>query len=198
MQANKTVEDFLSKQDRWKSALHRLREILQQSELEETITWGAPVYTLNGKNVVGMGAFKSYVGLWFFQGTFLKDEKKVLVNAQDGKTKALRQMRFGSEEEIDVAIIKSYVEEAIQNQKAGKEIKPDTKKPLVIPVELQNVLNDDPDLLSAFEKFTPGKKREFADHITDAKQEATRLKRVDKIIPMIKEGTGLNDKYRKC
>ena len=197
MQSNKTVDQFLAKHERWYNALIKLREILLGTELEETIKWGAPVYALKGKNVVGMGAFKNYVGLWFFQGAFLNDTKNRLVNAQDGKTKALRQMRFNSEDEIDTALVKEYVDEAIQNQKAGKEIKPDTKKELIIPSELQNALDGDSELLLAFEQFTPGKKREFADHVSDARQEATRLKRTEKIIPMIKGGIGLNDKYRK-
>ena len=108
MQSEKTVDDFLAKQTRWKEALIKLREILLSTELNENIKWGTPVYDLNGKNVVGLGAFKSYVGLWFFQGAFLKDAKKMLVNAQDGKTKAQRQLRFASEEEIDYALVKAY------------------------------------------------------------------------------------------
>lgn len=197
MDSNKPVEKFIEKHPNWKEALIKLREILLSTELEETIKWGAPVYSLNGKNVVGMGAFKSYVGLWFFQGTFLKDAKKVLVNAQDGKTKALRQLRFASEIEIDLDLLKSYIDEAIQNQKEGKEIKPDTKKSLIVPTELQAEIDTDSELKSSFEKFTPGKQREFAGYISEAKQEITRFKRVKKIIPLIKEGIGLNDKYRK-
>jgi len=198
MAAKKTVEEYLAKHEQWRGALQKFRLILLGSKLEETIKWGAPVYTLNGKNVVGMGAFKSYVGLWFFQGAFLSDEQKLLVNAQEGKTKALRQMRFSSENEIDEDLVRSYVLEAIYNQKAGKEIKPSVKKPLIIPSELQLALEGDQDLKTAFEGYTPGKQREFANHVSEAKQEATRLKRVEKIIPMIKSGIGLNDRYRKC
>jgi len=197
MQSEKTVDDFLAKQTRWKEALIKLREILLSTELNENIKWGTPVYDLNGKNVVGLGAFKSYVGLWFFQGAFLKDAKKMLVNAQDGKTKAQRQLRFASEEEIDYALVKAYIQEAIQNQKAGKEVKADTNKPLIIPEELKMALETDSDLKSSFSQFTPGKQREFAEYIMEAKQEATRLKRLEKVVPMIKGGVGLNDKYRK-
>ncbi len=197
MTSKTTAESYISRNDQWKEVLSEFRKILLNTELEETVKWGAPVYALNGKNVVGMGAFKSYVGLWFFQGAFLKDEKKVLVNAQGGKTKALRQMRFKSLEDVDLDLVKAYINEAIENQKAGKELKPDSKKPVIIPVELKTALAADPKLKSAFDRFKPGKQREFAVYISEAKQYTTRLKRLEKIIPMIKEGIGLNDKYRK-
>jgi uncharacterized protein YdeI (YjbR/CyaY-like superfamily) len=115
MQSNKTVEEFLVKQDQWKESLMHLRELLLETELVETIKWGIPVYTINGKNVVGMGSFKSYVGIWFYQGAFLKDPNNVLVNAQEGKTEALRQLRFTSFGEIDYKLVKTYINEAIQN-----------------------------------------------------------------------------------
>jgi uncharacterized protein YdeI (YjbR/CyaY-like superfamily) len=82
-----------------------MREILCSTELKETIKWGTPVYTINDKNIVGLGSFKSYVGLWFYQGVFLKDEAGVLINATEGITKAMRQWRFNSVEEIDDRLI---------------------------------------------------------------------------------------------
>jgi len=197
MSSKATEEAYLAKHDRWKEPLLKFRRILLNTELKETFKWGIPVFTLNGKNVVGLGAFKIYVGLWFFQGAFLKDEKKVLVNAQDGKTKGLRQMRFTSLDEIDFDLVKAYIYEAIENQKAGKEIKPETKKPIIIPDELKTALHEDSGLKSAFDQFTPGKQREFADYISTAKQASTRLKIMDIIIPMMKKGIGMNDKYRK-
>ena len=192
-----TVDDFLAGQHRWQEQLVKFRQILRQTELEETIKWGMPVYTLEGKLIAGLAAFKSYVGVWFYQGAFLKDEKKVLVNAQEGKTKAMRQLRFFTEDEVDYYLVKAYVEEAIKNQKAGKELKPDTKKPLEIPAELQSALEMDDDLKNSFFKFSRGKQREFAGYISEVKQAATRQNRIEKIIPMIKEGVGLNDRYRK-
>ena len=101
MKKTKTVEDYIAGNGEWTEALEKLRSILLDTEMEETVKWGAPVYTIDGKNVVGIGAFKSYVGLWFFQGVFLKDKEKVLVNAQEGKTKALRQWRFSGSGEMD-------------------------------------------------------------------------------------------------
>lgn len=192
-----TVDDFLARQNRWQEQLIKFRQILRKTELEETIKWGMPVYTLQGKLVAGLAAFKSYVGVWFYQGAFLKDEHKVLVNAQEGKTKAMRQLRFTSEHEIDYDLVAAYIKEAIQNQRAGKELKPDTQKTLEIPAELQSALEMDDDVKNCFLKFSPGRQREFAGYISEVKQAATRQKRIEKIIPMIKEGVGLNDKYRK-
>ena len=145
---------------------------------------------------MGLGAFKSYIGIWFHQGVFLKDEAQVLLNAQEGVTKGLRQWRFKPEDTIDRTLVLQYVEEAIANAKAGKQITPG-KKPLEIPAELEEAFNADAALRTAFEQFSLSKKREFTEHISDAKREETRLKRMDKIRPMILQGIGLNDKYRK-
>ena len=107
MERFKTVDAFINNSGQWKLCLEQLREILLGADMQETVKWGAPVYTINGKNVVGLGAFKSYAGLWFFNGVFLKDEMKVLHTAQDGKTKALRQWRFSSVEDIDLDLVKA-------------------------------------------------------------------------------------------
>ena len=198
MKRFKTVDEYIDHFEEYQRELKLLRKTALSVGLEETVKWGAPVYTVNGKNVLGLGAFKSYVGLWFHQGALLKDKSKKLLNAQEGKTKALRQWRFDSFEEMDAKLIRSYMEEAVANQQAGKEIKPERKKPLVIPDELAAALDDDPKLKACFEEFTLGKKREFADHISEAKRAETKTKRLEKIIPMILEKKGLHDKYRNC
>lgn len=128
MKYYKTVDEYILNTENGKEILIILREILKGTELKETIKWGSPVYTVNGKNVVGIGAFKSYAGIWFFQGALLKNEEGVLVNAQEGTTKALRQWRFSDVNEIDEKLVLKYVNEAIENQKKGKEIKADRKK----------------------------------------------------------------------
>lgn len=192
----KTVDDFIEKQVDWKVPLIKFRELCQQSELEESIKWGIPVYSHQGKNIAGLVAFKSYVGIWFYQGVFLKDPHHKLVNAQEGTTKAMRQLRFHSEEEVDYTLVKEYISEAIQNQKDGKEIKPDTKKPLIVPEELQNVLEENAALQKAFDSLCLTKRRDYAEYISSAKREATRITRLEKIIPMIQKGIGLHDKYK--
>ena len=198
MDRNKTVEEFISKKNEWKEALKKLRSILSSTEMEETVKWGAPTYTVQGKNVVGLGAFKSYVGIWFFQGVFLKDADNVLINAQDGKTKGLRQWRFNSVDDINEDLVLQYVNEAIQNQKEGKEIKPEKSKKVEIPEELLSALKAEVTLKESFEKLTPFKQKEYAEYITTAKREVTKMSRLEKIKPMILEGIGLHDKYRNC
>ncbi len=200
MERHKTVESYLDKQSEWKAPLLLLRELLNAEAFEETVKWGFPVYTVKGKNVVGLGSFKSYVGIWFFQGALLKDQQKKLVNAQEGKTQAMRQWRFQSIEEIEqeAELIVTYLREAIANQEAGKEIKPAKagKKPLIIPPELQKAFNEDASLRDAFEAMNLTKKREYAEYIEIAKREATKQSRLERIIPMIRDGVGMNDKYK--
>lgn len=199
MKRASSVTEYLDIHPEWGEELTHLRSLANRAFLEETIKWGAPTYTVKGKNVMGIGAFKSYVGLWFFNGHFLKDEAKVLVNAQDGKTKAMRQWRFQSVADMNDDLILAYMHEAIDNQKAGKEIKPQRNtKALLIPDVLQKALDADGALKNMYETFSLSKKREYADHIGGAKREATQQSRLEKAIPMIKAGKGLYDKYKNC
>lgn len=197
MKSYKTVEEYILNATNGKEILIVLREIIRSTELVETVKWGIPVYTLNDKNVVGIASFKSYVGLWFYQGLFLKDEAGVLINAQEDITKALRQWRFSSPEEIDDQLVLKFLNEAIQNQKKGKEFKPDRNKPIIIPPELIEIFSEDKELEKCFHKFTSGRQREFAEYVSSAKQVDTKKARVQKIIPLIFDNIGLNDKYRK-
>lgn len=190
-----TVDEYIIKTPEWQEELMFLRNILLSTELKEEVKWGGPCYTLEGKNVIMIGAFKAYVGIWFYQGVFLKDSANVLINANEEKTKALRQWRFQSIDEMDAELIKSYVIEAIENQKLGKEIKFEPKTDSPLAEELAQALKND-ELLKAFEQLTPAKQREYKEYIASAKQAITRQRRVKKVLPMIKEGVGLNDKYR--
>lgn len=195
---DKKVTAYIEKQNKWSQELSLLRPLFLDLGLEETVKWSAPVYVHKGKNIVGMASFKNYFGIWFFQGSFLKDDAKVLMNAQEGKTQAMRQWRFASKDELDLALVKAYVLEAMTNSEKGLAIKPKRNtKPLLIPDELTAELENNQELKEKFEAFTLSKKREFCDHIAEAKREATKLKRLEKIIPMIKEGKGLYDKYKK-
>lgn len=196
MQRNKTVEEFISKFPEWKEELDLLREIMLSTEAEECIKWGMPSYTINGKNVMGLGAFKSYVGIWFHQGAFLKNKENVLVNAQEGITKGMRQWRFSNKKEINKRLVKVYALEAIENQKQGKEVKISRAKKVEPAALLEEVLSKSKKLKTAFEKMTPGKQREYHEYINDAKRESTKLSRLEKIKPLIQSGSGLNDKYK--
>ena len=190
------MDEYIARQTKWKPALILLRKTILSAGLEETVKWGGPAYTNNGTNVVGIAAFKEHFALWFFQGALLKDKNKKLINAQEGVTNALRQWRFTSIDEIDRKLIKQYVLEAKKNQEAGREIKPNKKKPLVIPSELKTALKNNPKLNKSFTNLNLTKQREYVDSIGGAKQEETRLKRLEKAIPLIMKGAGLNDKYR--
>ena len=196
MKRHKTVDDYIEASDQWASELTRLRAILNTTGLTEEVKWGAPCYCYAGKNIVGMAGFKSYVGLWFHQGALLKDEQKVLINAQAGKTKALRQWRMTSAKDIKPAVIKRYVKEAIQLVKDGKRIGPAKSKVVNIPPELKKALSKNKSTQKTFTQLTPGRQREYAEYISTAKREETKINRVEKIMPMIKLGIGLNDKYR--
>ena len=196
MQRFKTVDDYISNSKEWKNELMKLRKIILKSELNEDVKWGLPVYTFQNKNIVGIGAFKSYVGLWFFQGALLKDKGKKLVNAQKGITKALRQWRFDSIDDINEKEILEYIKETIKNQKAGKEIKPVKKLKIKIPKELADIFKKNLNLNKSFNQLAPFKQREYCGFIEEAKREETKNTRLKKIVPMIQKGVGLNDKYR--
>lgn len=196
MYSAKTVDAYVNGHPDWSEELTILRSVLNKTDLIECIKWGAPCYTINGDNVIGMMGFKNYVGVWFHQGVFLKDTADVLVNAQKGKTKALRQWRFSSAQEINQDLLRNYILEAIENAKAGKKISPAKPKPLSMPSELAKALHKDAVASEKFDALKPGQKKEFARYIEDAKREDTKLRRIKKIIPMIKSGVGLNDKYK--
>lgn len=179
----------------WAEELDMLKNILHKTPLVETTKWGGPTYTYNGKNVLGLGGFKNFFTIWFYKGVFLKDEAGLLVNANEGTTKSLRQWRFTSKAEIDEKLVLHYINEAIEVEKEGMEIKPE-KKETVIPELLQHELDADTAILEAFMKLTPFKQREYCEFIETAKQEKTKLARLEKIKPMLLQGTGLHDKYR--
>ena len=192
------ADSYFEKDQTFKSEIAELREIALTTELEETVKWGAPVYTIQNKNVLGIMAFKSHYGLWFFNGVYLSDPENVLENAQEGKTKAMRHWKFHEGDPIDKSLVREYMLEAIENQKRGLELKPEKKKKnTVVPELLQQALNSDKGLKSSFEGLAPYKQREYCEYIDSAKQEKTKTSRLEKILPMIAEGIGFNDKYRK-
>ena len=198
MRRARSVDEYIEQHPEWAAAIKKLRKLLTATELEETVKWGGPCYTIGGKNVVGIGAFSGYVGLWFHQGVFLEDPDKVLINAGEGKTRGLRQWRFSNDKEIKVAKVKAYVLEAIANQKEGRAVKADRTKPVVVPAELKAALAKKAKAKKSFAALSKGKQREYAEHIATAKRDETKASRLKKILPMIEAGVGLNDKYRNC
>lgn len=193
-----TVDEYINKHSAWTVQLKLLRKLLNSFPFTETIKWGAPVYTLEGKNLIGIGAFKYHYALWLFQGALLQNNTELLVNAQEGKTSALRQIRFDEESLIQTEVLFKYINESIELFKQGEVIKPNLKKEIIIPSQLLEHFEKDKDSCKAFSGLSLGKQREYSGYIIEAKREETKQKRIEKIIPMIKVGIGLNDKYKNC
>lgn len=196
MDKSEKLESFFESEHPFKDGIALLREIALKTEAIEDFKWSIPVYTLGGKNVFGIGKFKSYFGVWFFNGVFLNDPQDVLENAQEGKTKGMRHWKFYNLEDVDEKTVLAYMKEALANQNKGLEVKAEKTKEVEVPELLQSKLDSDSVLKSSFEKFTPYKQKEFCEYIAEAKQEKTKLRRLEKILPMIQDGIGLNDAYR--
>ncbi|MFH6602007.1 YdeI family protein [Maribacter algicola] len=192
------VEAYYETAHHFKEGINVLRDLALKANAEETFKWQAPVYAIDGKNVFWIARFKNHFGIGFFNGMFLKDPKNVLVNVQKGKTLTMRHWHFTSLDEIDEKGVLYYIREALENQKKGLVLAPAQKKKrkaVIVPQLLMDALkkNSAEDI---FKKLSPYKQTEYAEYIADAKQEKTKIKRLDKIIPIIKKGKGLNDKYR--
>lgn len=193
---NKNEKATLQSAGQWQEELSLLASIICKAPLEKTIKWGAEVFTFNGKNVVSYGGFKHFFALWFYNGVFLADKDKVLVSANEGVTKSLRQWRFISIGEVDERKILEYIHEAIEIEKKGLKIKPEKHKPINLPQLLSDALAADQNFYEAFNRLTSGKQKEYILYLNEAKQETTKIKRLEKIKPMIFSGVGLNDKYK--
>ena len=200
MENSEKLEAYYEQEHPFKEGISILRDLTLKTKVVEMFKWGSPVYTAEGKNVFWITRFKKHFGLGFFNGMFLKDPKKVLVNVQEGKTQAMRHWKFKSIGEIDAPTIVAYINEAIENQKKGMRLIPEKKKKseLIIPKLLKEALDNNPKIEKAFITLSPYKQRDYAEYVLSAKQEKTKLTRLEKIIPMINQGIGLNDKYRNC
>lgn len=191
-----SIEEYILTHERWQDGLMLLHETAVATGLDAAIKWGVPVYSFNAKNMVGIAAFKDYFALWFYQGALLTDSQGLLINAQEGTTQALRQWRFTSANDVDTKLVNSYINETIENHKAGREIKANINKAVIIPDELLTAFKQDPEIERCFKAFSPAKQREFNQYIAAAKRPKTRLKRLDKAVDLIVRKIGLNDKYR--
>ena len=198
MDKSEKVVAYFEEENPFQKHITILREIALKSNLEETYKWMFPTYMINGKNVLSICKFKNHCGIWFFNGVFLKDTEKVLVNAQDGKTQAMRHWKFSLNDTIDTGKISAYMNEAIENERKGLKLIPKKKSPkrLTVPPELNAVFKKDASLKKAFDKLSSYKRKQYCDYIALAKREKTKLVRLDKILPMIAMGKDLNDIYR--
>lgn len=197
MKFAKSIEEYMKARKEWSQPLQRLRSFLNSTELEEKLKWGMPVYTLNNKNVVGLVAFKHHYGLWFYQGVFLSDPYKVLQNAQEGKTKGMRHLKYHQGDQLEMDLVKSYVAEAIENQKLGKVIKAEKSVKNFNSPYLEMFLSADDELMKCFAALSNYKQQEYHEYVVTAKQEKTKERRMEKSKVLILQKKGLNDLYRK-
>ena len=192
--ANPKVNFFFKKAKQWQKEYEKLRTILLDTPLTEELKWGVPCYTFQKKNVVLMHGFKEYCALLFVKGALLKDAEGILIQ-QTENVQSARQIRFTNEREIArlEPVIKNYVYEAIEVEASGLKVKFKKISDFVIPDEFQNKLDEDSALQTAFEALTPGRQRAYIFYFSQPKQSKTRESRVEKYIPQILKGEGLND-----
>jgi uncharacterized protein YdeI (YjbR/CyaY-like superfamily) len=189
---NPKVDAYLEREKTWRQEFEALRSILRDFDLTEDFKWGHPCYALGKSNIVLMHGFKEYCALLFFKGALMKDPSGILVQ-QTENVQAARQIRFTSADEIKrmANALKSYVQEAIDVERAG--LKVEFKKEFDIPEEFQSKLDERPELKTAFEALTPGRQRAYLLHFSGAKQSKTREARIEKCVPQILQGKGLDD-----
>jgi len=190
---------FLNTSKQWQGEFEKLRQIVLDSDivLTEDFKWMHPCYTLNGKNVVLIHGFKAYCALLFHKGALLKDPMDILVQ-QTQNVQAARQIRFTSLEQILTLepILKTYLQAAAAVEKAGLKVAFKTTAEFDMPDEFQARLDRDPALKSAFEALTPGRQRSYLLYFSSAKLTETRVARIEKCLPLIFDGLGLDDKNR--
>lgn len=191
---NPKVNFYFEKAGKWKAEVEKLRNLVLETGLTEDLKWGCPCYTLGKANVVLIHDFKEYCALLFFKGALLQNEDGLLIQ-QTENVQSARQMRFVNFQEVTdrEAIIKSKIFEAIEVEKAGLKVELKKTKDFEVPEEFQAVLDENLEIKSAFEALTPGRQRAYLFHFGQAKQSKTREARIEKFIPKILEGKGLED-----
>lgn len=193
---NPKVDVWLSQEEKWREASEQLRAIILKFPLTEELKWNKPCYAFQDANVLIIQCFKEYCALMFCKGVLLKDAKGLLVKPGE-HTQAGRQLRFTSAGEIasKKAVLKTYIQEAIAAEKAGLEVKFKKAGDFTIPDELRKKLDENAALKTAFKALTPGRQRAYAMYFSAPKQSQTREARIEKAVPQILKGMGLNDDY---
>jgi uncharacterized protein YdeI (YjbR/CyaY-like superfamily) len=191
---NPKADFYFTKAKNWQEEINRLRMIILECGLTEELKWGCPCYTFEGKNIVLIHVFKEYCAVLFFKGTLLNDPKGILVQ-QTENVQASRQVRFTGNKEIteQKAILKAYIYEAIEVEKAGLKVELKKTAEYSIPEEFRKKLDKSAALKKAFYALTPGRQRAYLLYFSAPKQSKTRESRIDKCKQQILEGKGLND-----
>jgi uncharacterized protein YdeI (YjbR/CyaY-like superfamily) len=191
---NPEVDAFLSSAEKWRREFEKLRMIILDCGLTEELKWGKPCYAFQGSNIVLIHGFKEYCAILFAKGALLRDPDGILIQ-QTENVQAARQIRFTNVREIVKmkTILKAYVHEAIEVEKAGLAVNYKKTSEFKIPEEFQNKLNAIPALKAAFHALTPGRQRGYILYFSAPKQSKTRESRIEKCMPQILNGKGLND-----
>jgi uncharacterized protein YdeI (YjbR/CyaY-like superfamily) len=191
---NTKVDFFFNKAEKWQKELEKLRTIVLDCGLTEELKWGCPCYTFEKRNIVLIHSFKEYCAVLFFKGALLNDPNGILIQ-QTENVQAARQMRFDDVREIIELepVLKAYVFEAIEAEKAGLKVKLKKTAEFKMPEEFQVRLDDIPELRTAFYALTPGRQRGYLLYFSSAKQAKTREARIEKYMPQIINGKGLDD-----
>jgi len=191
---NPKVDWYFFKNKKWQEEIETLRTIALDCGLTEELKWGCPCYTLDGSNIVLIHVFKEYCAFLFFKGALLKDPKGILIQ-QTKNVQAARQARFtGLQEIIKLkTTLKNYIKEAIQAEKKGLKVELKKTEAFEIPEEFQAKLTELPALKRAFYALTPGRQRGYLLHFSSARQSKTREARIEKYVPHILKGKGLDD-----
>jgi uncharacterized protein YdeI (YjbR/CyaY-like superfamily) len=191
---NPKVDFYFSKAKKWQEEIKKLRMIILDCQLTEELKWGVPCYTFQESNIVLIHVFKEYCALLFFKGALLNDANGILIQ-QTKNVQAGRQIRFTNLREIVEmeTILKAYVFEAIEVEKAGLKVNFKKTVEFIIPEEFQNKLDENPALKAAFDALTPGRQRAYNLYFSAPKQSKTRESRVEKCMQQILNGKGLND-----
>ncbi len=195
---NSKVDEFIEKQDKWQDEYKKFREIVLKSGLKEEIKWRVPVYTDNGKNILILHGFKEFIAINFVKGSLLKDPNNILVQQTENSLEA-RQIRVTSVKQIDEieTIIPEYIKEAILNEREGLKTEKKSVSEYEMPVELEDMLNNDLRFKEAFQALTPGRQKAYILHFSSAKQPNTRISRIEKAMPKIFDGVGPNEYSKK-
>jgi uncharacterized protein YdeI (YjbR/CyaY-like superfamily) len=191
---NPKVDEFLRKAKQWQAEFEKLRRIVLDCSLTEELKWGQPCYTFQRKNIVIIHGFKEYCALLFFKGALLNDAHGILIQ-QTENVQSARQVRFTRVREIAELepILKAYIHEAVEVEKAGLKVNYKKATEFTVPEEFQEKLDELPALKAAFEALTPGRQRAYILHFSAAKQSKTRASRVEECMKKILKGKGLND-----
>jgi len=191
---NPKVDFYFNKAGKWQEEVEQLRSIVLDCGLTEELKWGCPCYTFRESNIVLIHVFKEYCALLFFKGALLSDTHNILIQ-QTENVQAARQIRFTNAGEIagQRSILKAYIYEAIEVEKAGLKVNLKQTEDFAVAQEFQQKLNTIPALKTAFEALTPGRQKAYLLHFSQPKQTSTREARVEKWMPQILNGKGLND-----